>query len=607
MDSSPNIVANNPEVKLFAEGDNSFFNFLYAKGRVEALIRTWDNEVGATQYRRRVRNLSVNVLELRAKGKLKPDETIITTRLVDTNIKRGLPAKMAYLKQSRRLAIFKPLDDPNVDPARVENDFTRVSQYQGWEVDFQKVTDGGDAHGWDSLEVCFDSSKPGKFSFDHCGHENLFFPLDSKKTIQNSAFIVRSRRVTLANLRDFVIENGFDQQQCEILAKDNSYDDLSSKNNVVLTAPAEDSTREIYKVFFRDNKGQVFVFWHGKNCDNWLKAPAPLYLGIKHQEMVDVPVQVPVVDPFSGIAIGTRTEMTQELQWVNTPINFYPVGLNFHEETEEQTIADHKGVIWKDEYKQEAMVALWSSYVNGSVRASNVHGCPRNPQGGASPKQTNIIIEHGKLWNEPMDFFTMPQPDPGMLKAAQALDIQNSNETGQLTYAANNREDSRKTATEIRSAEQDQSLMSGVSVTNFSVFLREVLNMAWMICKSQALQGKIKFCLVPTQPDMLTGEMQYTNDVKYINHDYELFAAGDVDVVQRAEKMQEMMQDWAIISQTPLAQEFLIDFIKTKYPNDSQRYEAILRNGFAQIQQAQLQLAQMPPQEQPQQQEQKAG
>ena len=581
------------DVQLFSEGENSFFNFDYAKSRVEALIRTWDPEINATQYRRRVRNIAVNVLELRAQGKLKPDETIITTRLVDTNIKRAMPAKMAYLKQSRRVGIFKCLDNPDLDSARLEADFTRVFQYKKWETDFEKLIDGSDAHGWDAVEVCFDASKPGKFCFDHVGHDCLFFPLDARNNIQSSPFVVRSRKVTLANLRSFVIDDGFDKEQAEILARDpGSSSELSSKNNVQVTAPADDSTREIYKVSFRDNRGTIFVFWHGKNCTNYLKAPQKLFLGVKHQEMVNVPFEVPVVDPFTGIQVGVEQQMKQELQWVDTPISFYPYVQNFHEETEEQTIADHKGVIWKDEYKQEALVAVWSSFVNGCVRASNVHACPKNPQGGISPKQTNVIIEHGKMWTEPVDFFNTPYPDPIMLKAAQAIDIQNSNETGQLTYAANNREDSRKTATEISSAKEDQSLLSGVSVTNFSVFLREAIDIAWLICKSQALQNKIKFCLIPTEPDLETGKMQYANDLDYIDHEFEIFAAGDIDVVQRAEKLAEMQQDWGIISQTPLAQTFLIDYVKTKYPNDGQRYEQVLKQGFAQIQQAQMQLAQ---------------
>ncbi len=54
-------------------------------------------------------------------------------------------------------------------------------------------------------------------------------------------------------------------------------------------------------------------------------------------------------------------------------------------------------------------------------------------------------------------------------------------------------------------------------------------------------------------------------------------AAGDIDVIQRAEKLQARMALWPIVSQTSIANEFLIDIIKESLPEDAKRYELILR------------------------------
>ena len=57
---------------------------------------------------RATRTLLVDVDSQQAQGKLKPHETYIAIRTVDTNIARAIPAHVAYLTQSRRLAIFRP-------------------------------------------------------------------------------------------------------------------------------------------------------------------------------------------------------------------------------------------------------------------------------------------------------------------------------------------------------------------------------------------------------------------------------------------------------------------------------------------------------------------
>jgi len=565
--------------------DKTFLSadYEYPKDRITRLLGSWDLEFKATDYRRRARNITVNVNDLRTQGKIKPDETIIPIRLIDTNIKREEPPKLAYLKQSRRLGIFKTKNIAKPQNVQLlEEEFTRVCQYQGWEIDFIRTIDGAASHGWDSIEICYDPSLPGGFCFDHIGHENLIFPLDAK-TLEACEFVIRVRQVTVSQLRNFVIKYGFDKDQVQYLI--DSTQPIRQSNTISSqSVPIEDSLRELFKVFFKQD-GIVWVGWYARESNDWIKRPEKLFLGKKKQVTnyvtQNVKVKTGVTQWGSPILEDVPTQIPQQ-SWQPVFEKSYPIKILTYEENEQPHIKDRKGRVYKDDYKQEALLALWSSFINGCIRASNVHAAPKNRTTGAAPKQTNVIIEHGKIWNEPIDFFNTPWPDPLILNAAQALDIQNTQETLQLSYAVSNRQDSRKTAEEIKNVQKDQSLITGVQVTLLSVFLRETINAVWQIVQSLALQELIVFCA------QLDQEGNTTNNEELIGDDYDLFPAGDVDVIQRAEKLQKQLQFLPIVANTALGPEFLVDIIKTAFPDEASRYEVILRQGFQQQQQQQL-------------------
>jgi len=541
--------------------------------RVKQLINAWDTETKNTEYRRRARNLSVNVQDLRTKGTLKPDESVIPVRLIDRNIKREQPARIAFLKQSPRLAIFKNPLDPTSNNQVIESEFTRVNQYPGWELPFFKCDDGAATHGWDALELELDYSLPGGFKFDHVGHDNLIFALDTTR-FQANDIVIRNIPVTITQLKIFVEKYGFDKTQVEkvITGVEKTRETL---NNVGEEVPQTDSQRSIYKVFNREN-GYIMVSWYAKEADTWMLAPKPLFLGVKHEE------EVPPTPEEAAMALLQGVELTPTTVSVDDYEKDFPFIIQVYEETEQRRIKDHKGRVFKDEYKQEAMFAIWSSYINACVRATNIMASPKNPMGGGAPKQNgNFKIEHGKLWTEPMDFWNLPYPEAQMLDAAQKLDVQNTEETNQVNYSVQNRQDSRKTAEEIRSANQQQSLINGVNVTMYSVFIRECCIRSWRLVQSFAQQGKITFCSIstPGEPglDGSSGEPQVQNNLPEINKPWEIFAAGDADVVQRAEKSSRQLAMWPMIAGTPLAMTFLIDILKNSFPEDAPRYEQELR------------------------------
>jgi hypothetical protein len=148
---------------------------------------------------------------------------------------------------------------------------------------------------------------------------------------------------------------------------------------------------------------------------------------------------------------------------------------------------------------------------------------------------------------------------------------EHSQETNQVNFAANNRQDSRKTAKEIAAAQQQSSLINSVQVTLFSAYLRDVYKLVWRIAQSQALQGLI--IIVPIYDE--TGNVIGNNDAM-ISKEYEILPAGDVDVIQRQEKLDRMMSFWPVMQTTPLAEAFLMDILASAFPDSFDRYKKLM-------------------------------
>lgn len=538
---------------------NKMLQFSSAEIHLRRIVQDWQEEITDTEQRRKTRKLEIDVEALRQKGEVDEDETLIPIRMIDNNIIQEQPPYINYLKNSRRLGIFDCLEDPALNCDLIEQEFTKVSTYTGWETPYFKCLDGSQAHGWDAVEIIFDKEKPGNFAIEHIGHDKLLFPR-SAIDIQKSLRVIRQFDVTLLQLYNWIKEFGFNEEQVNIL------------RNVRKETQKENETCRIYKLFFKLDK-VVYVAWFSleNGVRDWLKTPTPLYLGIDSQ---------------------------QENTFVPTPISFYPIVILPYRETEEPQITSHKGRVFLDEARQEAMTALWSSFVNGQNRASQVFASPSQEDGsGASLKELeDVVLRGGRILNKPMTFWHMDYPDPSVLKTLQYADVSNDKDAGQVNFAAMNREDSRKTAKEIGAAQEQQSLLNSVQLTLFSTFLRQVLNITWLIVQSQALQNNIRFLLIPqevqvpnpvdpTQPyiDPATGQpitkTIFVNNKELISKKYSLRAAGDVDVIKRQELEAKMQQDWAVVQNTGLAQAFLTDYIKLRYPDKGDRYAIAMQQG----------------------------
>ena len=260
-------------------------------------------------------------------------------------------------------------------------------------------------------------------------------------------------------------------------------------------------------------------------------------------------------------------------------------------------IFDLIGRVFLDKDKQEAQTAILTAFVNRMNRSQKVFASPDMDvvnDGRPAKQLANIKLIDGTIWDKPMKFWSMAPPDPTVLKALEYMDTSNAQDIGQTDFAVLNREDSRKTAREVTAAQQAQSLLDSVDLTLYSEFIREVYSFAWLVVRSQALQNKIKFLQIPNpaaaqqmqRPQSavdssgpVQNEQAYINDADTLSRTFEVRAAGDVDVIQKAELVQQMSVDWQVIQQTPLATTFLCDLMKLKYPQDGAIYSQILQEG----------------------------
>lgn len=526
---------------------NDFATYESAKLRIDRLISDFSFQIDIASRNREKRFKDLDIEKLRKQKIIPENEYLIPMRVIDSNIRREQPAFFNYLKQSRRLVIFKDIANPMSITNKLEDEFSRGMTYSGWEIPHFKVVDGSQTHGWDSVEILYDTTKPLHVSIEHIGNDNLIFPLDSID-IQNCELILRKLNVTASQLKALVKKFGFDPKQVATTLSKNA-------------KAQQEKCLVIYKCFYKVD-GIVQSAWYSHDCGDWLLAPKPHFIGISMPQ--EAPSE-PAIDPMTGMEVQQEPSIT----WVETPAEFYPIFILPYYETEQMRIMDHRGRVYLDNHKQEALTANISQFLNGCQKASTIEASVKAEVSRQSEIQS-IELGRNKVSPIPLDYYSPPYPDSVMLSLQGYLDSANSQEAGQINYAANNRKDSRKTATEIAAARDENSMLSSVQVSLYSSFIRQVYTVAWKIVQSQAAQGLVSFLVV---------EGTEENNMALITPDYDIRAAGDVDVIKRQELIGQYKEFWPIIQTTPAAIPFLSRLLKLVFLDEGDNYATILEQG----------------------------
>lgn len=558
------------ELEVNRDDGSRLFKFDKAKLRLTRLQSSCNTDDDVEEARK-LRYFDTDPQALRDSKDIEEDETLINVRTINTNIEREQPAFMSFLRNSRRIVTFSRKEGKDkVNTAIIEEEFTRGVTYPGWEIPHYQRLDGAQLHGWDALEVVFDESKPFHVALDHIGNGNLLFPNDSQD-IQAHEIIARKYEVTVAKLKSMIDAFGFSREQVELITQAKEGSD------------SEDKLLAIYKVFMRF-EGVIYSAWAElKTTSDWLKDPVQHYIGW------DEEVEEPVVEETMSketidLGLDPSMQMPAPMQkvWKHKALTEYPIFLLRYRLTEEKAIKSVKGRAFIDRPKQEALTALWSGFVNGANRASNPSASPKTASGnGGKPQQLEGSYSKGSIWSEPMDFWAPPYPDESMIRAAQNLDTMQTQEAGQLNFAVQNKRGSRTTAEEIQSADRQNTLLNSVQLTLFSVDIRECYTLVWRITQSRALQSLFPFLAYieeeVTNPMTQEVSIVFKNDIELIKHQYEVRAAGDVDVIQRSEQMQAYAEFWPMVQQTSIAPVFMQDFIRLAFPAQGEKYADMIQ------------------------------
>ena len=469
---------------------------------------------------RNSRKLDIDVDAERSGGHLDEDEFLVPAHIIDTNIRREQSKYVAYVTGSRRSAIFSSITEPTVATGELERDFTDKTRYSGWQVPLFKIIDGMQLHGYSIAEVQFDEDMPGHFAIEAVNYEDFGFPEDTRD-IQACEMVVHRHYFTAIQLLDMVENDDFNEDIIDRLVDDHGQ------------APEVESLYQVEKVLFKhDNK--VYVAWScNAKCDDWLRDPRPLYLGRRDGEMLRDETQYPYV--------------------------VFPYNIQ-----EDSAVQNATGRAFADRTTQETITSLMSSFVTAHRRAANFYFAKDNEDPNNTNVQTSVRFQNGALIDANIKQFQLRPPDTSMIGAIQSLMSQNAQEQSQINYAAMNRQDSRKTATEIQAASSEAQMLSSTQVSLFSIALKDVYEWCWRIYQSRVVAGVLR---PAASLDM------------YLNHEFNIKPAGDVDVIERQEKSQKMMQAWGVVSQTALAPVFLQNMMRLMFPDEGESYAEMLQTG----------------------------
>jgi len=505
--------------------DKDFTKYEDATTQIRELLDVIGTLGSTASENRNSRKLDINVEAERSDGHLDEDEFLVPAHIIDTNIRREQSKYVAYITGSRRSAIFTSITEPTTATGELERDFTDKTRYSGWQVPLFKIIDGMQLHGYSIAEVQFDEDKSGHFAVEAVNYEDFGFPADTRD-IQACEMIAHRHYFTALQLRDMVDNDDFNEDVVDILLGDNP--DSSSANYVDV-----ESLYEIEKVMFK-HENKVFVAWSCcTKCDDWLREPRPLYLGRRDGETLQDEIDYPyVIFPYMIL--------------------------------EDSAIQNATGRAFSDRTVQETITSLMSSFVTAHRRAANFYFAKENEDPNNTNVQTSVRFQPGALIDANIKQFQLTPPDTSMVAAIQSLMSQNAQEQSQINYAAMNRKDSRKTATEIQAASSEAQQLSSTQVSLFSIALKDVYEWCWRIYQSRVVAGALR----PAASLDL-----------FLNHEFNIKPAGDVDVIERQEKSQKMMMAWQVVSQTPLAPVFLQNMMRLMFPDEGESYAKMLQVG----------------------------
>lgn len=546
-------------------------DFTTLETRLTNLKEILDDNVAKLSAMRKLRYAEIDIEGEREKGRIQPDEIYVPQHLIDTNIRQEQSPYVQYVTQSPRAVICADKFDKAFDLALLEQDLTEKLRYDGWQLSMFSNIDGFQQNGFGIMETVMDDTKPGGISREKVSFSDFGF-INDTQNIQSMEMCARSYYYTKTQLKS--LKSQKPGQQPEDVWNPVQVDKLleaePSDTNINPDDYTEEKDRSLYriqKVMFRV-KGVVNVGWVciGMN-DDWLRAPRPLFLG--RRQIVQPQTLIDQLKEKAKAVAGLPPTSRPQFE------TMYPYFLYQYVISENDTIAQLKGRVYLDQDTQEAVSSLLSSTVTQARRAAGSYFS----RDSADPNddvlvQKNVYFEQNCLINANVKQFKIDAPDPGIFSAIQSLMVSKQAETSQVAFAVNNRKDSRKTKKELDLAEQSQQQLSTIQVVLFSLALKNQFTYETGIIKSRVQAGIIK----------VNQQVRPMYD-----RDFTVKPSGDVDVIEKQQMVQMMMQMWEIMATTAAAPLFMADLLEKMFPNSAAKYIQAIQQATQQAQSGQAQ------------------
>lgn len=531
--------------------------------KIRDLVTRMDEAAVDNQVSRNLRYVEVDVEGERARGKLQPDELMIPLHIIDSNVRREQPSYVQYITQSLRSNVLKDIETPSNDTTLLEQDVTVRFRYPGWQIPMFENIDGFQQNGHSIMELVIDKDTPDTLRHEAVAFGDFGVTMDTKD-IQKAEMVARNYYFTRTELVERKNhpdpDKRFDAVQVDKIVDQNP--DSNSNTNAAINVKDE-SLYKIQKITYRIN-GICHTAWTKyKVCDEWLRVPKPLYLGRRKPKEQPSVVEL-LKSKLSGVPVTVPDFETS-----------YPYFVFPYLISENKTVSQLKGRAFLDQDTQQATSSLLSSFVTAHRRASGLYFSKdtEDPNDDVG-MQKNVFFKQGCLINAKIKQFQLAAPGSDLISGINLLVSSNQQETSQVNFAASNRKDSRKTATEIDASQNKEVQLTTTQVVLFSTALTSMDTVRFEILQSRVMAG-----LIQVNPVL---KQMYSRK-------YSVRPAGDTDVIERQQLLMAMKEAWPVVSQTPAAIDFLCDMLMLAFPNYAPKYTKTLLAYQAQQQSAQAQ------------------
>lgn len=478
------------------------------------------------QRRRDFRRNHVNVMAERQKGTLLADETRIPDRTIETNIRRDKSPLVQLLTKPTTVLSFMDAEQPNIDFAPLANHYTQLNRTTGWQFEWLYLIDALELHGAAYMEVFFDPEHPLSSRVEYVRRDHLIFPLVARSLDANSC-ILRRYEITKEQFESFAADKSFDPIQTE---KVRSH--YAERTELII----------LHRVLMKLN-GVVHVAWIGNNdsvIDDWLMVPQPYDIGLRRLAM----------DGISYEPVELRTY----------PVFVFPMDLE-----EDEEILKIQGRASLDLHVQEALGALITSICNCSVRASGLYPTRKpNPNGDPPGRnQETFAFRHGHIVDGDFTFGKLEWPNAIAVSIAQFLRTHNASQSGGIDWAAMNRADTAKTATELTMAREESDALKSMSTVLFAICTLRVELLRWQIWLSQIASG---------QKDQPKLGLQIVNgqpvEINLFSPTLIPTLSAEQQVIKRAEQQTKYIQYLPLIANTPYALPMVESMLMSAFPQE---------------------------------------